>query len=38
MLTNKGDGVTVVLGVIGAGCHVIGNKILEHSFREADSA
>ncbi len=35
MLTNKGDGVTVVLGVIGADCHVIGNKILEHSFREA---
>ncbi len=35
MVTNNGDIVTVVLGVIGADCHVIGNKILEHSFREA---
>ncbi|HRU05079.1 MAG TPA: methylaspartate mutase subunit S [Candidatus Brocadiia bacterium] len=27
--------VTVVLGVIGADCHAVGNKILEHTFREA---
>lgn len=26
---------TVVLGVIGADCHAVGNRILEHSFREA---
>ena len=35
MLTNKTNPVTIVLGVIGADCHVIGNKILEHSFKEA---
>lgn len=25
----------VVLGVIGADCHSVGNKILDHAFREA---
>lgn len=25
----------VVLGVIGADCHAVGNKILDHSFNEA---
>ncbi|MGM0420435.1 MAG: methylaspartate mutase subunit S [Bacillota bacterium] len=28
--------VTVVLGVIGADVHAIGNQILEHALREAD--
>lgn len=27
--------VTIILGVIGADCHAVGNKILEHTFREA---
>ena len=27
--------VAIVLGVIGADCHAVGNKILEHTFREA---
>ncbi|MCD1257292.1 methylaspartate mutase subunit S [Paenibacillus athensensis] len=27
--------VTIVLGVIGADCHAVGNKILEHTFTEA---
>lgn len=26
---------TVVLGVIGADCHAVGNKILDHAFTEA---
>lgn len=26
---------TIVLGVIGADCHAVGNKILEHAFTEA---
>ncbi len=26
---------TIVLGVIGADCHSVGNKILEHAFTEA---
>lgn len=26
---------TIVLGVIGADCHAVGNKILDHCFREA---
>lgn len=26
---------TIVTGVIGADCHAVGNKILEHVFREA---
>ena len=37
-MTNNQDTVnrvTIILGVIGADCHVVGNKILEHSFREA---
>lgn len=29
------DPVTIVLGVIGADCHAVGNKILEHVFRNA---
>ncbi len=29
------DRPTVVLGVIGADCHAVGNRILEHAFREA---
>ncbi len=32
MITNSPEPVTIVLGVIGADCHVVGNKILEHSF------
>ena len=28
-------GVPIVLGVIGADCHAVGNKILEYVFREA---
>jgi len=27
--------LSIVLGVIGADCHAIGNKILEYAFREA---
>lgn len=27
--------VTVILGVIGADCHAVGNRILEYAFREA---
>jgi methylaspartate mutase sigma subunit len=26
---------TIVLGVIGADCHAVGNKILDHAFTEA---
>lgn len=26
---------TIVLGVIGADCHAVGNKILEHAFTQA---
>ncbi|MCT4606451.1 MAG: methylaspartate mutase subunit S [Marinisporobacter sp.] len=26
---------TIVIGVIGADCHAVGNKILEHAFSEA---
>ncbi|AZO95901.1 methylaspartate mutase subunit S [Halocella sp. SP3-1] len=33
MISKKG---TVVLGVIGADVHAIGNQILEHALREAD--
>ena len=29
------DPATIVLGVIGADCHAVGNKILEHVFRGA---
>ena len=28
-------GIKVVIGVIGADCHSVGNKILDHAFNEA---
>ena len=30
-----GSNVTIILGVIGADCHAVANKILYHTFTEA---